>query len=460
MLERIAALAVCAVLGRAQSVIELARKAPPELFADAVINMVQRGEFPPAALPAVLIEAFEAAKRAKEPVRLVAMPPAADSRPALREAALQQGSARAGLSGSGMDALSLEARVVALMARTDPDKAREMFQSIDRPALTPRPCADPMIADDSAYYELAAKLTGLNTMAVIGPGNSPGELASLAKLIRLASEAKLVHEDQGLTPDEFRLLTGALALKMQTAAPDYRAFTMTAEDLSMELDGLMARARDLGVPADELAMAARKLAVTQLSSPRCHEEFGEAMGFVDWFNRGFGKRLDPIGVEETIAKGDLGPVKTESYFRSGSSKELADRFQKLRTSFGNTTGNTTGNTPGTPEWRDQLAEFLRQYAEWKPSGDDIDIFHQRITVLHGLWQLIPAGEDRDKLMSRVIEFLKGNEVEREYPAEWLFQVRALMDVAMNSAPAERAKLLAAFRESGDPGLVLLAALNQ
>jgi hypothetical protein len=447
MLSKIGCVAVFATLARAQSVIELARKAPPELFADAVIRMVERGQLPPSSLE----EAFQAAKQAKEPVRLVAIPPAADSRPALREAAL-----RAGLAGAGMDALSLQARVVALMARTDAGKAREMFESIDHlaleAALEARPCADPMIADDSAYYEMAGKLTGVNTMAVVGPANSPGELASLAKLIRLASEAKLVHEDKALTPDEFRLLTGALGLKMQTAAPDYRAFTMTAEDLWMELDGLMARARELGVPADDLAMGARKLAVTQLSSPRCHEEFGEAMGFVDWFNRGFGKSLGAIGSEEIVAKGDLGPVKMESYFRFGTGKELADRFQKLRASF--------GNTPGKPEWRDQLAELLRQYAEWKPAGDEIDIFHQRITVLHGLWQLIPAGEDRGWLLSQVIAFLKGNEVEREYPAEWLFQVRALMDAGMDAAPAERAKLLAAFRESGDAGLVLLAATSQ
>jgi hypothetical protein len=439
ILSKIGCVAVLATLARGQSVMELARKAPPELFADAVISMVQRGELPPSSL----VQAFDAAKQAKEPVRLVAMPPAADSRPALREAAL-----RAGLAGAGMDALSLQARVVELMARTDAGRAREMFESIDHLALEAameaRPCADAMIADDSAYYEMAGKLTGLNTMAVVGPGNSPGELASLAKLIRT---------NRALTPDEFRLLAGALGVKMQTAAPDYWAFTMTAENLWMELDGLMARARELGVPidglpGDALAMGARKLAVTQLSSPRCHEEFGEAMEFVEWFNSGFGKRLGPIGSEEIAAKADLGPVNMENYFRFGAGKELADSFQKLRTSL--------GKTPGKPEWRDQLAELLRQYAEWKPAGSDIDIFHQRITVLHGLWQLIPAGEDRGWLLSRVIEFLKGNEAEREYPAEWLFQVRSVMD----SAPAERTKLLAAFRESGDPGLVLLAAMSQ
>jgi hypothetical protein len=426
-MRRILCLAMFAALAAGQGVVEparkleLARKAPPELFADTVIRMVERGELPPSSL----VEAFDAAKQAKEPVRLMAMPQAADGRPALREAALR----------AGLDALSLKARVVALMAKTDAGKAREMFESIDRPALGARPCADPMIADDSAYFEMAGKLAGLNAMAVVGPGNSPGELASLVKLIRM---------DKALTPDEFRLLAGALTGKMQTAAPDYRAFTMTAEELWPELDGLMARAREVGVPAEDLAMGARKLAVTQLSSPRCHEEFGEAMGFVDWFNRGFGKRLGPIGLEEVVARGDLGPVQSESYFRFGSGKELAENFQKLR------------SAAGKPEWHDKLAEIVRQFAEWKPEGEEIDIFHQRITVLHGLWQLIPASEDRGWLLARVLEFLNGNAIEREYPAEWLFQVRAVLD----SAPAERAKLLAAFRESGDAGLVWLAAMTQ
>jgi hypothetical protein len=55
-----------------------------------------------------------------------------------------------------------------------------------------------------------------------------------------------------------------------------------------------------------------------------------------------------------------------------------------------------------------------------------------------------------------VEFLKRGEIEKQYPAEWLLQLRAFAE----SALAGRAKLLAALEESGDAGLALFAALNQ
>jgi hypothetical protein len=396
-------LTVFAALADAQTAIELARKAPPELFADAVIKLVERGELPPSALA----EAFDAAKQAKEPVKLVALPQLVDGRPAMREAALR----------ADVDALSLQARVVTLMARTDADKAREMFQSIDHPLLERRSCEDPMVADDS------------------GPGSAPGELASFAKLL---------HTTTALTADEFRVLLGALALKMQSATADYRGFSMTAEALWTELDGVMARARELGVPTDALAEGVRKFTVTQLGTPRCHEELRDAIRFVDWFNHGIGKKLDPIRADETVSRADLGSAKAEGYFQSGSGKDLSDRFQRLRAAR------------GKPEWGMQLAEFLKAFAAWKPDGTEMDGFHQRMTVLHGLYQAIPDGEDRDKLMARTVEFLKGSEIQRQYPAEWLFQVRSFAESALNG----KAKLMAAFRESGDAGLVLFERLKE
>jgi hypothetical protein len=420
MLGRLSCLAVFAALGQGQSILDLARKAPPELFADAVIQLVERGELPPSILP----EAFEAAKHAKEPVKLVAMQ-GADGRPGMREAALR----------ANLDALSLEARIVKLTARTDADKAREMFQSLDHPLLQRRPCEDPMVADDAAYFDLAANVPGVSLLTVVGPGNAPGELASFAKLLR---------EDTALTADDFRLLLGALALKMQSAAPDYRGFSMTAEELSTELDGVMERARERGVPADAIGEGARKLAVTQMSTPRCHEELLNGFRFVEWFNGAFGKKLDPIRADETIPRGDLGSATAESYFASGSGKELSDRFQRLRAAR------------GKPEWGAQLADFLRAFAAWKPGGADIDAFHQKMTALHGLYQLIPDGEDREKLAARAVEYLKDNDIERQYPAEWLYQVRSFAESALNA----KAKLKEAFRKSGDDGLVLFSALSQ
>ncbi len=419
MVRGFAVLAAFGAYASAQSVLDLAHKAPPELFADAVITLVQRGQAPASSLE----EAFRAAKQAKEPVRLVAAPDAPAGRPQLREAALR----------AGLDTLSLETRVVMLVAPKDTEQARKLFQSIDHPQLDARPCQDPMLADDSAYFDTAAKI-GANFIAVAGPATSPADLPGIANLI-LAN--------QGMTRDEFRMQIGALGLKMEMAAPDYREFAVMSDELRTALDGLTARAQGLVVPIDPLVEGARKLAIMQSSTPHCHGELRGAIGFVNWFNQQFGKQADPIEAAETLSQGDLGSPVAAVYFASSSGQALAGQFQQLRAAR------------GKPEWSGKLADFLAKFAEWKPEGAPIDVFHQRMTVLDGLYQTIPEGEDRDKLAARAVEFLKSSGTEQQYPAEWLYQVRSFAESALNG----RAKLLAKFRDSQDAGLELFAALN-
>ena len=131
------------------------------------------------------------------------------------------------------------------------------------------------------------------------------------------------------------------------------------------------------------------------------------------------------------------------YFASGSGKELSEEFQKLKAAR------------GKPEWAEKLQKFLDDFAEWKAEGAEIDAFHQRMTVMHGLYQVIPEGEERDKLVARAIDFMKSGGVEKEYPAEWWYEVRSFAESALSG----KAKLMAAFQASGDVGLELLAALN-
>lgn len=98
---------------------------------------------------------------------------------------------------------------------------------------------------------------------------------------------------------------------------------------------------------------------------------------------------------------------------------------------------------------------MKDFSAWKPPGEDIDVFHQKITVLHGLFQLLPPGEARDAAMARAVEVLASGAIERKYPAEWLLQVKSFSSAAM----ADRAKLFAAFRKSGDAGLEVFVELE-
>ena len=414
-----------AALCAGQTVVELARRAPPELFANAAITLVERGQAPDANQQrALLEEALDAAGHARQPVPLVRMPGSADSRAELREsaAALQ------------LDGLSLETRIIALAARTDAANARAMFEKIRLPLLQARPCEDPMIASVAPYYQMAASVAPGDLLPAIAQASSPDAIASAA-----AALARL----NDLPADQFRLLAGALALKFQTAAPDYRSFGMNAGQLETALDALSAAAREKSVAIDDLRAGVRKFVITQLSSPHCIEKMPSAAAFVDWFNRGFHGKADAIETPEIVAPSDLGNARSLIYFESSAGKEISDKFQSLK------------QARGAPQWSSRLAEFLKDLDAWKPDGDKIDAFHQRITVLHGLYQLVPAGQERDAMLQRIVELLKSGDIEREYSAEWLLQVNSIATVPAG----EKAVLLKAFRESGDAGLQLFAAMQ-
>src|SRR5258706_4601640 len=130
--------------------VEVARAAAPEFFADTIVKLVETGKIPPRELQAELLEeAFNAASRAQEPVRLIAIPVTPpDTRAIYRGKA---GELR-------MDALSLQARILHAMLTIDRPKTRELFERVARPSLEPRACEDLLVADVPAYYEIAGEL--------------------------------------------------------------------------------------------------------------------------------------------------------------------------------------------------------------------------------------------------------------------------------------------------------------
>src|SRR5262249_45643093 len=113
-----------------------------------VVRLIQAGKIPNREQQIELLEdAFASAATAKEPMRLIAVP---GTPPDTRELY------RSKAGDYGFDAMSLQGRITAAMARIDAAKARELFDRIARPKLEMRPCADALVADVSSYYDAAA----------------------------------------------------------------------------------------------------------------------------------------------------------------------------------------------------------------------------------------------------------------------------------------------------------------
>jgi hypothetical protein len=140
---------------------------------------------------------------------------------------------------------------------------------------------------------------------------------------------------------------------------------------------------------------------------------------------------------------DLKPAKhddtfktSEPYFSSGDAKQIGDALRTVQ--------------PGA-----RYEDFLRDFLAWEPSGSDADVLHQRATVFGALIQLLPSGADRDRVLELVSKMLASSDAQRSAPAEWMWQMHHLVEIAGGDAP----KLYAAFRESGSSALAVYGFLR-
>ncbi len=422
-------------------IVELARTASPEVFGDTVIRLVQTGKIPQRETQMQLLEeAFATAGGAAEPVRLVAIPATPpDTRALFRSKA---GELR-------LDALSLRSRILMELLTLDRARARELFAQIPRPALEPRGCADPLVADVSAYYEIAAavaqsaftadeKKTEAHVQfltAILAGAKSPGEIEPFARA--LGSVA--------LEPHEMELLLAAVAEKLQTVGTDYRPFALTLTALQGEIAALATVGGANGLATDGLTNAFRKYVTTEMAAARCAPDFGPSREEIAVTPPLSGDEIKP-------AKGGGETFHAEAYFQSDDSRRIGEALNRLR--FGPTGESPSEAEQRAGEWRNTLSDFLRDFKSWTPPGSEIDAFHQRMTVLGSVLQILPGGGDRDRILNLAVNYL-ASDVERQNPAEWLWQLKKVL----RDAGPDEGKMLREFRASNDAGLVLYAAMN-
>jgi hypothetical protein len=394
-----------------QTVVDLARSAAPEVFADAVVRLIQAGRIPQREAQIELLDqAFAIAADAVEPVRLIALP---NTPPDTRELY------RARAADLGLDVLSLQSRILRELLTVDPARAGAHFAAVQHPSLAPRPCADSLVADASVYYELAAAIAQSSFSAeekkqeahaqllasLLTGVISPNELAPFARSLSTVA----------LNSPEWALLGAAFAARLETMAPDYRPFALSFDALQAEIGTLEEITR-----SEQLPQAFRKYTVSQLTAPRCSPDIAIA--------------FDPKDLKP--AKHDESFQTTDPYFSSGDAKRIGEELRSVQAGA-------------------RFDDFLRDSLAWDPAGSDADVLHQRATVFGALIQLLPPGADRDHVFDLASTMLASSEAQRQNPAEWIWQMRHLVEIA----GAEAAKLYATFRESGSAALAVYGFLR-
>jgi len=435
--------------------IDTARAAPPEFFADAIIRLRDEGKIPGRDLQRELLEdAFQAAGHAKLPVLLVATPATPpDSRPIYRALG----------GGLKLDGLSLETRVVRATMNVDRTTARELFTRIVRPTIDAPSCENPLLEDDSAYFEMAGTIAQSTFNEEERKKDVPAQfLENMLLSVRTPFElAGFLHgiETTGLSNDQWQLIAATVASKLESMKPDYRSFAASIDSASTaalrgSIEKLGTRLESLGITTEPLARGLRAYLVAQLSAPRCADSADAGKDWIDWFNSNFRGQLPPIDEQEIAQPSKNGSAKVEIYFKSDeTAHQLTQQILRLQASPSGGAISEADRT--TEEWRTQFSDFIRDWAAWTPqTSSEVDAFHEKATLLRGALQLALAPDDRSKLIARAVELLRNAAVEREAAAEWLWETKEIVV----AAGSDRAKLLAAFRESGDPALALFVML--
>lgn len=146
--------------------------------------------------------------------------------------------------------------------------------------------------------------------------------------------------------------------------------------------------------------------------------------------------------------------KLDKYWQSANGKQLLEAGKKLRY------GLTDANHP-TSEWQQQLADYLNLIADWTADQEpsNTDYYHERCIVYTALLDLVPPGPQYDTILAEYVDFISNSGVYGDSPVEWYVEPYTVLNRSLNS-PAAHAKVLAAYRESGNPVLTLEVALEE
>jgi len=401
-----------------ETAVASARALPPELFADTALRLIESGRIANVAWQkALLNDAFSAAQQAHEPYRWLALP-------GLSEDTRESYRAKAG--ELQMDALSLQSSILRLLVTVDRTRARELFGRIPRPQLDAGTCEDALLADPSAYYESAAlmaqatfsgeeKKQSLHAQFLVGVLNGVSSTTELAGFVQALEAVEL-------SSSEMQILAGAIEAKLNALPPGYRSFGMKVEQLASALDFFAARAKSMGLATDTLGISFRRYLVNQMTGPRCKEDSGRAAQFLAAMPVKHLGVIPPLTLEEMKPSKRGGELKTNNYFDSDRTQEVAQALNRLIFTPGGPPFSATQRASSA--WSTLFDDFLREYQAWNPSGSDTDVLHQRLTVLRKLMEITPAGEVRQRVYTLCRNTLKAANP-RERPAEWEWESRVL-----------------------------------
>ncbi|HEX6897066.1 MAG TPA: hypothetical protein VF146_17430 [Bryobacteraceae bacterium] len=402
-----------------QSLVDLSHAAPSEFGADALLRLVESGKIAGQDARRDLVEqAFSLAASAHFPLRKLHLPGTTlDS----RAGSLSQA------YGLKLDALSLQSRAVSDMVPVDPAAARKLIQEIPPPVFEPLSCDDALFYDVSDFYQALtavvnssfspqerAKEEHLNfLLGYIGQLSNPAQLIPLAQTIQSAS----------VTNEQREVLWARFNAGVPNLQSDDRSFSAVLANPAPGMDSIVSAVRQRGAG--------------------CKGDGGTASSSVN---------AQPRKAEST--------PRVEPYWQSPEAKRMMDDGKKLR--YGDAGRVLTEADRSTPEWQQQLTDYLTALAGWAASAEksEADYYNEKCTVYIALVELIPPGSQRDKMLEAFVDFIGNSPLQQQSPVEWYNQASFMLERVRGARGGEPEKVREALERSGNAVLVLESALDK
>ncbi|MEZ5400717.1 MAG: hypothetical protein R2729_13680 [Bryobacteraceae bacterium] len=418
-----------------QALLDAALAAPPELGADALLQIVDLNLVPSRDQQLEIVQqAFEMAGSAKFPYHQVAAVGRArhtDSSPGIRAGALP-----------GLSRLGLRNRAVLAAIRLDKAAALEMFERIQSGPFPALSCSDALAPSVDEYYTthgdvvsramsdrdrqderdiaaIRAATTGITNPAQIGPS------ARLIAAWPLAKERRAA-------------LSASFAAAVREMNADPRSFGANLTGTANAIKDLGAKLRSEGASPDGIGAAFRSYVVRHLGGPVCGEAV-DAQGAA--VLESVSKML--IAVDGApLAAGKIEPRRVDGtaeftdYWRRRREREIMASYKALR--FGTEEHQAEYNKRPprkdrmahflpeeirrTPEWEAKARTFLEDIERWRKEDhpeSEADVFHQSALMYRAMLNIVPPGPLAETLRGEFIVFLKSSALERESPPEWL-----------------------------------------
>lgn len=412
-------------------------------------------------------EAFRTAGDAHHPFKLESLDGQVDTRPGYLTRAL----------ATFMDALSLRQHAVRAMMEVDKRRALSLFAEIPPRLPLPRvECEDAMVAEVSDFYDMLSRVARESFTPdekardedVRFVETYADNITSPAQVQPMASTIAAV----GDTPARLEPLVRAFAKSLRNMNGDDRTFTVWLESTAGSIRMLRAMSQQRGVATDNLLASARDYFARHLTAARCADNVRHAARSASPF-----KSLDEILSEpapdtrdsRTPSFAELRPASVGGemqvfrYWQTPTGARLLFKIKELR--FGAGHDELGEAERRTPQWEARLLEFRNELADWDERGEATaeDYFHQKCVLYWGLLELVPPGAAQDQVLAEYVAFLRQPTLQQDSPLEWFVHVKDLLDLSRRTAPEtppQRAKLLAALRDSGDPVMRLYADLER